>query len=345
MAAARVLLLLSGRPVSPSFVQSVCRLLGAGPGLGPWATHCGLKRGRLVLSDRPFPGASTRLPLQRPPFCPFVALDQQLRARGAELPTNRGVDLGVAVILQSSDQTVLLTRRTRTLSVSPNLWVPPGGHVELDEEVTSLLTPPSPCPETRDLCLGLSWVWAEGGAHKGLGGVRHQRLGPVLSHSQLLDGGLRELWEESGLQLPQGQFSWVPLGLWESAYPPRLSWGLPKYHHIILYLLVVSQESQQQLQARIKPNPSEVSAFMWLGPDVAAAVAATEDGTETPRHLPQELPPSVLTVELAEDGGARPLALPVSTLLRTTPTTAEGKERVSSGTKFALRLWLQHLGR
>lgn len=28
-------------------------------------------------------------------------------------------------------------------------------------------------------------------------------------------GRLRELWEESGLQLPQGQFSWVPLGLWE----------------------------------------------------------------------------------------------------------------------------------
>ncbi|XP_027467515.2 nucleoside diphosphate-linked moiety X motif 17 isoform X2 [Zalophus californianus] len=283
MAAARVLLLLAGRPVSPSFVQSVCRLLGAGPGLGPWPTHCSLKRGRLVLSDGPFPGASTRLPLQ------------QLRTPGAELPTNRGVDLGVAVMLQSSDQTVLLTRRTRTLSVSPNLWVHPGGHVELDEE--------------------------------------------------LLDGGLRELWEESGLQLPQGQFSWVPLGLWESAYPPRLSWGLPRYHHIILYLLVVSQESQQQLQARIQPNPSEVSAFMWLGPDVAAAVAATEDGTETPRHLPQELPPSVLTAELEEDGGARPLALPVSTLLRTTPTTAEGKERVSSGTKFALRLWLQHVHR
>ncbi|XP_005630782.1 nucleoside diphosphate-linked moiety X motif 17 isoform X2 [Canis lupus familiaris] len=309
MAATRVLLLLSGRAESPGFAHSVCRLLGAGPGLGPWSTHCGLKRGRLVLSDEPLPGASTRLPLQvgkrgpgagrrelareaggraraaqtrppppasrgaarinsdghprqRSPFCPFAALEQQFGARAAELPTNRGVDLGVAVILQSSDQTVLLTRRTSTLSVSPNLWVPPGGHVELDEE--------------------------------------------------LLDGGLRELWEESGLQLPQGQFSWVPLGLWE---------------------------------ARIQPNPSEVSAFMWLGPDVAAAVAATEDGTETPRHLPQELPPSVLAVELEEDGGTRPLALPMSTLLRTTPTTAEGKERVSTGTKFALRLWLQHLGR
>ncbi|XP_046539058.1 nucleoside diphosphate-linked moiety X motif 17 isoform X2 [Equus quagga] len=230
MAAARVLLLLSGRPESVSFAQSVCGLLGARSGLGPWPMHCSLKQGRLVLSARPFPGASFRLPLQ-----PW--------ASGAELPTNRGVDLGVAVILQSSDQTVLLTRRTRTLSISPNLWVPPGGHVELDEE--------------------------------------------------LLDGGLRELWEESGLQLPQGQFSWVPLGLWETAYPPRLSWGLPKYHHIILYLLVISQESQQQLQARIQPNPSEVSALMWLRPDVAAAVAATEDGTETPRHLPQDLPPSV----------------------------------------------------
>ncbi|XP_010831560.1 PREDICTED: nucleoside diphosphate-linked moiety X motif 17 [Bison bison bison] len=296
MAAARVLLLLSGRPESVSFAKSVCGLLGAGSGLGPWPTHCGLKRGQLVLSDKPFPGASARLPLQRPPFCPFAALDQQPRAPGVELPPKgRGVDLGVAVILQSSDQTVLLTRRTSTLNVSPNLWVPPGGHVEPDEE--------------------------------------------------LLDGGLRELWEESGLQLPQGQFSWVPLGLWESAYPPKLSWGLPKYHHIVLYLLVISQESQQQLQARIQPNAGEVSAFMWLGQDTAAAVAATEDGTETPKHLPQDLPSSVPAVELKENGGAQPLALPTSTLLRTTPGTADSRERVSTGTKFALTLWLQHLGR
>ncbi|XP_037682098.1 nucleoside diphosphate-linked moiety X motif 17 isoform X1 [Choloepus didactylus] len=295
MAAARVLLLLSGRRESASFSRSVCGLLGAGPGLGPWPTHCDLRRGRLVLSDRPFPGASATLPLQRPPFCPFAALDQQPRSLGTELPTNRGVDLGVAVILQSCDQTVLLTRRTHTLNVSPNLWVPPGGHVKLDEE--------------------------------------------------LLDGGLRELWEESGLQLPQDQFSWAPLGLWESAYPPRLSWGFPKYHHIILYLHVISQESQQQLQARIRPNPSEVSALVWLGPDVAAAVAATEDGTETARPLPQDLTPSVLALQLQEDGGAQPLALPMSTLLRTTPTTPEDTERVSTGTKYALRLWLQHRGR
>ncbi|EHB06684.1 Nucleoside diphosphate-linked moiety X motif 17, partial [Heterocephalus glaber] len=291
----RVLLLLSGRPESVSFAQSVCGLLGSGPGLGPWPMHCSLKRGQLILSDRPFPEASARLPLQRPPFCPFAALAQQPMAPKAMLPVNRGVDLGVAVLLQSSDQTVLLTRRTPTLRISPNLWVPPGGHVEHEEE--------------------------------------------------LLDGGLRELWEESGLQLPKDQFSWVPLGLWESAYPPRLSWGFPKYHHIVLYLLVISQESQQQLQAQIQPNPGEVNALMWLGPEVAAAVAATEDGSETAGFLTQDLPPSVPAIQLEEDGGARPGAVPMSTLLQTTPATAEDKERVSTGTKFALRLWLQHLGR
>lgn len=50
-------------------------------------------------------------------------------------------------------------------------------------------------------------------------------------------------------------------------------------------------------------------------------------------------------MELEEDRGARPLALPMSTLLRTTPATTEDTERVSTGTKFALGLWLQHLGR
>ncbi|XP_047399406.1 nucleoside diphosphate-linked moiety X motif 17 isoform X7 [Sciurus carolinensis] len=248
-----------------------------------------------MVQDRDWNRVGTRRESRspRPPYCPFAALDLPCRTSGSELPMNRGVDLGVATILQSSDQTVLLTRRTRNLRVSPNLWVPPGGHVELDEE--------------------------------------------------LLDGGLRELWEETGLQLPQGQFSWVPLGLWESAYPPRLSWGFPKYHHIILYLLVISQESQQQLQVRIQPNPSEVSAFMWLGPNIAAAVSATEDGTETSTFLPQDLPSSILAVELKENGEAQPLVLPTSTLLQTTPTTVEDKERISTGTKFALGLWLQHL--
>lgn len=49
--------------------------------------------------------------------------------------------------------------------------------------------------------------------------------------------------------------------------------------------------------------------------------------------------------ELKDDRETQPLILPMSTLLRTTPTTAEDKEHVNTGAKFALKLWLQHLGR
>ncbi|KAM7318250.1 hypothetical protein ACRRTK_022987 [Alexandromys fortis] len=63
---------------------------------------------------------------------------------------------------------------------------------------------------------------------------------------------------------------------------------------------------------------------MWLGPDVATAVAATEDGTETPRLL-QTLPSSLCATELKDDGGTQPLVLPMSTLLRTTPDLSGGQ--------------------
>ncbi|XP_012873676.1 PREDICTED: nucleoside diphosphate-linked moiety X motif 17 [Dipodomys ordii] len=164
---------------------------------------------------------------------------------------------------------------------------------------------------------------------------------------ELLDGGLRE---ESGLCLPHGQFSW-----------PR--WGS---------LLLVSPEYQPQLQARIQPDPQKVSAIVWLEPDVAAAVAATEDGTETASCLPEDLPPyhagnthpppvvggrlnhlkfvssnvqsrqKVLqssAIELA-DGEPR-----TSGPAHDHPATAEDRERVSTATKFALGLWLQYLDR
>lgn len=38
----------------------------------------------------------------------------------------RGVDLGVALVLQTADDRVLLTRRAKDLRVFPNVWVPPG---------------------------------------------------------------------------------------------------------------------------------------------------------------------------------------------------------------------------
>ncbi|XP_044528507.1 nucleoside diphosphate-linked moiety X motif 17 isoform X3 [Gracilinanus agilis] len=288
MARARLFLLFSGRAEPADFARSVCDRLGLGPGPGPWWVYCGLEPGRLLLSELPFPGATTQLPLQRPPFCPFAALEQQPPGTsGLKLPRDREVDVGVSVVLQSSDQSVLLTRRASSLHTSPNLWVPPGGHVELDEE--------------------------------------------------LFDGGLRELREETGLQLPQGQHSRFFLGLWESAYPSRLSQGLPRYHHIVLYVLVASQETEQQLQ-------DEVSAYAWLKPDLVAAVAASEEAPETGDPVSESLPPFIQAVELQGDT-ARTVDLPTSILLQKTLATEQNEERVSTGTKFALSLWLQHLKR
>ncbi|XP_026548931.1 nucleoside diphosphate-linked moiety X motif 17-like, partial [Notechis scutatus] len=100
--------------------------------------HCALKAPQFLVSDREFPG-STRLLLKRSTFCPIKHLTAEQRA---SLPTetrHQGVDVGVAVLLESANQKVLLTRRARMLSLFPNTWVPPGGHIEPEEEVRPFL--------------------------------------------------------------------------------------------------------------------------------------------------------------------------------------------------------------
>ncbi|XP_032060212.1 nucleoside diphosphate-linked moiety X motif 17 [Aythya fuligula] len=252
------------------------------------AVSCGLQRGRFLLADAAFPG-STETILGRPPFCPAKLLEP----RAAAEPRGRGVEAAVAVLLQAATGPVLLTRRPHGLRVFPNVWVPPGGHVEPDEE--------------------------------------------------LLAVGLRELQEETGLRLAAGTFTWRLLGLWESVYPPMLSRGPPRRHHIVAYLLLRSQEPHEELEARICPSEAEVSAYAWLEPHVLEAIAATEDGAERPGRVPSTLPASVSITEVS-GGSPRAAQLPTATLLNVAPAEGEDVERVSTGTKFALRLWLEARG-
>ncbi|XP_053225581.1 nucleoside diphosphate-linked moiety X motif 17 isoform X3 [Podarcis raffonei] len=235
-----------------------------------WMVNCALDQRRFLISDREFAGSNRvllqkgkdkkrNLLPQRPPFCPIKHLTE---AQASSLPVEtqeRGVDVGVAILLQSANQKVLLTRRSKTLSSFPNIWVPPGGHIEQDE--------------------------------------------------QLLDAGLRELGEETGLWLEDGEFSWRPLALWE---------------------------------VRLKPNEAEVSAYAWLDEPVLASIAATQNEIGATSAMAGDLPPAVSITEV-QHGSAKTLAIPTTMFLSSVPLQGEDVERVSTGTKFALRLWLDTL--
>ncbi|XP_061103300.1 nucleoside diphosphate-linked moiety X motif 17 isoform X2 [Conger conger] len=246
---------------------------------------CSLENNRFLLFGHENGKEGTEVPLK------FLS-----NTEAATLPADvvsSGVDVGVAVLLQSVNQKVLLTRRAANLRIFPNVWVPPGGHVELDE--------------------------------------------------RLLDAGLRELQEETGLKLDPEAVSSQLLGLWESVYPPMLSRGLPKRHHIVSYILVHSSLSHLQLQAALCPEPAEVSGCLWVDADQVRAIVSAVDGADDSVVLPGNASPTLCMSEVSPAGRLMEATLPLSVLCRRAPAEGEDWERVSTGTKFALELWLKTL--
>ncbi|KAI1885987.1 hypothetical protein AGOR_G00209410 [Albula goreensis] len=254
---------------------------------------CSLENNRFLLFGHENGKEGTEITLKRASFCPFKYLTSSEAATLPEDVLGRGVDVGVAVLLQSVNQKVLLTRRAANLRIFPNVWVPPGGHVELDE--------------------------------------------------RLIDAGLRELREETGLQLDPEEVSSQLLGLWESVYPPMLSRGPPQRHHIVTYMLLHTSLTHLQLQADLHPEPAEVSGCAWVDADLVRAIVSAVDGEDDALALPASLPQSVSVSEVSHDGRLSESVLPVSVLCNRAPAEGEDVERVSTGTKFALELWLKTL--
>lgn len=249
---------------------------------------CSLEKNQFIL----FRGDEGRVRLKRPAFCPIKHLSV---TEAAAIPLDvqqRGVDVGVAIILQSANQRVLLTRRAKELRIFPNVWVPPGGHLEPDET--------------------------------------------------LLDAGLRELKEETGLKLEPDEVSPKILGLWESVYPPMLSRGLPQRHHIVVYMLLHSSLTHLQLQDCLSPSPAEVSACLWADSRLVRAVVSAVDG-EDAEVQPEDVPSNISVLQVSAEGALSESSLPLAVFVTRAPASGPDVERVSTGTKFALELWLRSL--
>lgn len=276
-------------PQRAHFLQSLTGYLGNG-GNDEVEVSWSLEKNRFLLQN--FRNQGRRIILKRPVFCPIKHLSVTEAAAVPLDVQRRGVDVGVAILLQTANQRVLLTRRAKELRIFPNVWVPPGGHVEPDET--------------------------------------------------LLDAGLRELEEETGLRLDPHHVSSEVLGLWESVFPPMLSRGLPQRHHVVVYMLLHSPLTHLELQSSLNVCPAEVSACLWADPHLVGAVVSSVDGEDGEVRL-DGLPSSISVSQVSADGTLTESSLPVVALVGRAPASGPDVERVSTGTKFALELWLRRL--
>ncbi|KAH9499151.1 Nucleoside diphosphate-linked moiety X motif 17 [Bulinus truncatus] len=255
--------------------------------------HVELKENRLILRKSKCE-EKTNILIKHPAFCPVQHLTADTVTALPEEIRTRGVDVGVATILESCDGKILLTRRAKHLNIFPGIWVPPGGHLEENET--------------------------------------------------LLEAGLRELREETGLYFTKTDFinhTSEILGLWESVYPPVLALGPPTRHHIVVYFHIQLKGglTADKIDQQIKFEPAEVDATVWLDRDIIKAIAESYDGQVTDAQV-QHLPHVVRALILDENQRQCMSEISTAPFYRCLTSDLSNTERVSTGTKFALKQFL-----
>ena len=240
--------------------------------------HCDLAPQGLVL-EHATENSSKSVLLRHPPFCPMFHLSPEQKENFVKT-NHSGISVAVAVILESSDSKVMITRRPKHMRTFPNVWVPPGGSSEESETI--------------------------------------------------LDTGLREVHEETGLDVKPYMSKVEPLCLWESVYPPLLAKGDPKRHQMVVYLHVVLEKCVQDLIKETKLCPEETDAYAWL--DLTEILIATDYSTnlDTTKNLS-------LFAELKPDGSLEQKPKSYDMLRAEVPFSGSlDVERISTGTRFAL---------
>ncbi|GFR77515.1 nucleoside diphosphate-linked moiety X motif 17-like [Elysia marginata] len=162
---------------------------------------------------------------------------------------------------------------------------------------------------------------------------------------KLLQAGLRELREETGLNLSSqncvgGNVKLI--ALWESVFPPKLSVGPPKRHHIVVYFhaQLVEGLTASKLEGSINFDPGEVDACAWLDRNLVTSIAKCDDENVDSSISLEHLPDCFRAIVLNADGKQCHAELPTAPLFRVHTDKEADKERVSTGTKFALQQFL-----
>ena len=126
--------------------------------------------------------------------------------------------------------------------------------------------------------------------------------------------------EEVGIEVSKNELETSRvLALWESSFPVELSHGLPRRHHIVIYLHIRSSRTVDELPVRI--DPKEVDAYAWLSYDQIGSIRQRIESAENSRMFNAHVHPTGMC------------ELPFNVL-----TTADHgqKENLTNGTRFAL---------
>ncbi|XP_030833030.1 nucleoside diphosphate-linked moiety X motif 17 isoform X2 [Strongylocentrotus purpuratus] len=142
------------------------------------------------------------------------------------------------------------------------------------------------------------------------------------------------VWVPPGGHLERGE---------TSVYPPLLSRGLPKKHHIVVYQSVTSSKTHQQLDAELKLDANEVGASAWLEESIVRALTKlSEESGEKCEAVLKEIPDTIrghvvdpVTGKAADD------QIPTRVFYQRAPPSGEDIERLSTGSLFAMQSWLK----
>lgn len=159
----------------------------------------------------------------------------------------------------------------------------------------------------------------------------------------LLEAGLRELGEETGLKVNVS--SWHVLCLWESVYPHTLSLGQPKRHHIVVYLHLRVDERSDVMDKRICLDKNEVDGSVWIDEHLVSAMERNGMDVMDGRleRNDSEMEERFVGMKILDTEGLTvDSRMPLSVFVATAPKLGKDIERLSTGTKYACIQWLNY---